>query len=231
MFKQVSIIAFDLDDTLWPCMPTIQRAEETLYQWLMQHYPRITERYSPTEMVELRLRFSAVNPQYAVDLTRLRYDFLHYLGVQLEYDGEQLSQDGFDVFFEARQQVEFYDDVLPCLARLRKKYRLGAISNGNASVERVGLGHLIEHSISASELKVAKPDRLIYQHLADRFEVSPAQMVYVGDHPIYDVVGPIEAGCHAIWINRNGQEWPRDLSEPDHQVADLHELETLLSDR
>ena len=64
---------------------------------------------------------------------------------------------GFDIFFEARQQVEFYDDVLPCLHRLKQKFRLGSITNGNASVPHVGLGDLIEHAVSASDLMVAKP--------------------------------------------------------------------------
>lgn len=231
MFKHISIIAFDLDDTLWPCMPTIVHAEETLYQWLAQHYPRVTQRYSPEQMIELRKQFTASDEIYAVDLSGMRYEFLRYLGELLDYDADQLSRDGFEVFFEARQRVEFYDDVLPCLARLGQRYRLGSISNGNASVEKVGLGHLIEHSVSASDLKLAKPDPGIFHHLADRFEVEPGQIVYVGDHPVYDVRAPLDAGFKAVWINRNDDPWPQDLPEPDHQVADLHQLEALLSGR
>jgi len=230
VFKQISIIAFDLDDTLWPCMPVIHRAEDILYRWLQRFYPRITESYSPPQMVELRKQFTAENERYAVDLSLMRYEFLRHVGRQHDYDGEQVSKQGFEVFYQARQQVEFYDDVLPCLERLGQRFRLGAISNGNASVERVGLGHLLEHAVSACELKVAKPDPLIFQHFADRFEASPGQIVYVGDHPLYDVIAPIEAGYKAVWINREGNAWPDDLPQPEHQVVDLHELEVLLSD-
>jgi putative hydrolase of the HAD superfamily len=210
-------------------MPTIHRAEETLYRWLQRHYPRITENYDPLQMIELRREFSARDQSYAVDMTAMRRDFLRHIGELHDYDGRQVARHGFDVFFEARQQVEFYDDVMPCLQRLGQKYRLGAISNGNASVEHVGLGHLIEHSVSAAELKVAKPDPLIYERLAERFDASPAEIVYVGDHPAYDVVGSIEAGYLAVWINRERMPWPEHLPEPPHQVADLHELEALLS--
>jgi len=229
VFDQVTVVAFDLDDTLWPCMPTIHRAEETLYQWLQRYYPRITENHDPEQMVDLRREFSARDHRYAVDMTMMRYDFLHHIGELYDYDGEQVSQQGFDIFFEARQQVEFYADVLPCLQRLKQSFRLGAISNGNASVEHVGLGHLIEHSVSAAELQVAKPDPFIYLHLAERFEAAPEEIVYVGDHPAYDVVGSIEAGYHAVWINREQVTWPDHLPEPVHQVTDLHELEKLLS--
>lgn len=230
MFEQVTVVAFDLDDTLWPCMPTIRRAEETLYRWLQQYYPRITDNHDPEEMVDLRREFSSRDHRYAVDMTMMRCDFLHHIGELYDYDGQQVSQQGFDVFFEARQQVDFYADVLPCLQRLKQRFRLGAISNGNASVEHVGLGHLIEDSVSASDVQAAKPDPLIYRHFAERFDASPEEIVYVGDHPAYDVVGSIDAGYHAVWINREQGAWPDHLPEPVHQVADLHELEKLFID-
>ena len=229
MLEKITIIAFDLDDTLWPCMPTINYAEQTLYQWLEQNHPRITTAYNEEELVTLRREFSAQDPRYSVDLTLLRYDFLEFLARRHDYDTEQVSQQGFEVFFNARQQVEFYDDVLPCLHRLKERYQLGSISNGNASIEHVGLGHLIEHSVSASDLKVAKPDRLIFDHLAKCFDAPPEQIVYVGDHPVYDVVGPVEAGYQAIWINREGNVWPDHLTPPNYQITDLHQLESLLS--
>ena len=226
----ISVIAFDLDDTLWPCMPTIHRAEETLYRWLERHYPRITAAHDAAQIVELRREFSRREPRYAIDMTALRREFLQYLGERHGYDGDTLAARGFEVFFAARQQVEFYADVVPCLERLRRRYRLGAISNGNASVEHVGLGHLIEHAVGASDLQLAKPDPGIFHHLAERFAAEPAQIAYVGDHPEYDVQGSREAGLRAIWINREGLAWPGDLPSPEHEVGDLHELEALLSD-
>ncbi len=211
-------------------MPTIDRAEDILYRWLERHYPRITAAHELPHMVELRREFSRRDPRYAIDMTALRREFLHDLGERHDYDGAALAARGFDVFFAARQQVEFYDDVMPCLERLRRRYRLGAISNGNASIEHVGLGHLIEHAVSAGDVQIAKPDPGIYHHLAERFAAEPAQIVYVGDHPEYDVHGARAAGLRAIWINREGLAWPGDLPAPEHEVGDLRELEALLSD-
>ena len=230
MIRQVTVIAFDLDDTLWPCMPTIRRAEELLYQWLGKHYPRITEQLDPDQMLAYRREFSGREKHYAVDMTAMRCDFLQHLGEIHDYDGEQVARNGFDIFFEARQQVEFYDDVLPCLQRLKQKYRLGSITNGNASIPHVGLDHLIEHSVSAADVMAAKPDREIYRHLAERFEVLPQEIVYVGDHPVYDVVGALEAGYHAVWVNREGVPWPHHSPAPEYEITDLHQLEALLSD-
>ena len=228
LLANITIIAFDLDDTLWPCMPTLERAEQTLYRWLEQHYPRITERYTAIELTDLRKQIMTQDKRFTIDFSLMRQELLKRLATEAKYDPNQVSERGFDVFYTARQEVSFYDDVLPCLERLQSKYRLGAISNGNASVEKVGLGHLIEHAVSASELQVAKPDKLIFHHLVERFGVSVDRVLYVGDHPLYDIVGSIDAGLQAVWINRENTTWPADLPHPKYQISNLHELELLL---
>ncbi len=230
MLRQITIIAFDLDDTLWPCIPTIEYAEETLYLWLDEHYPRITLQYSRADMRERRKQFTRENPECTVNLSLMRHEFLRFLAIEENYDAEIVVRDGFEVFFHARQQVTFYDDVLPSLERLKQSYRLGSISNGNASVEHVGLGHIFEHSVSAADLNVAKPDKRIFHKLAEHFDVPPEQVLYVGDHPEYDVIGPEQAGMPSVWINRENMDWPVELPEPRHQVSDLCELEELLGE-
>ena len=228
MLSKVTILAFDLDDTLWPCMPVIQHAEETLYAWLDQHYPRITANHNPEQLVDLRKRFTAQDKRYSVDLSMMRYEFLKQLATDNQYDDSEVADKGFDIFYNARQDVSFYDDVFPALDRLSSKYRLGAITNGNANVEKVGLGHWIEHTVSAIDLQIAKPDKRIYQTLADRFDVPTEQILYVGDHPEYDVIGPQVAGLHSAWINREQQQWPQSLPLPKYQITNLYELEALL---
>ena len=42
--KQLRALTFDLDDTLWDNRPVLMAAEQTLYDWLGQHYPRINAR-------------------------------------------------------------------------------------------------------------------------------------------------------------------------------------------
>jgi len=229
LLNKVTILAFDLDDTLWPCMPVIQHAEETLYAWLNQNYPRITARHNPQQLVDLRKQFTAQDKRYSVDLSMMRYEFLKQLATDNEYDASEVADKGFDVFYNARQEVSFYDDVFPALDRLSSKYRLGAITNGNANVEKVGLGHWIEHTVSAIDLQIAKPDKRIYQALADRFNVPAEQILYIGDHPEYDVIGPQVAGLHAVWINREQQQWPQSLPLPKYQITNLYELEALLN--
>ena len=50
----IRTITIDLDDTLWEIHPVIMRAEQRLYEWLGENYPRITEMYEPADLRDVR---------------------------------------------------------------------------------------------------------------------------------------------------------------------------------
>ncbi len=228
MLDKIRLVAFDLDDTLWPCMPVIRMAEDALYAYLRENYPRITDTHSPADMVELRRDFTRRDPLFSIDLTLMRKEFLRSLADRHNYHGPTVSAEAFDVFFHARQQVEFYDDVLPTLNKLANHYQLGAITNGNASVHHVGLSDWFQHSTSASDVQAAKPDLRIFHHFAEQSYIPAEQILYVGDHPLNDVVAPLQAGYQAVWVNRDNQDWPEEYESPQHEVTDLHQLVEVL---
>jgi len=58
--------------------------------------------------------------------------------------------------------------------------------------------------------------------------VQTDQILYVGDHPEYDVIGPQAAGLRAVWINREDHQWPLSLPLPEFEITNLYQLETLL---
>ena len=63
----------------------------------------------------------------------------------------------------------------------------------------------------------------------DALTLDPAEILFVGDEPQADVAGPRSAGMKTVWVNRGGHEWPPDLPTADHEIADFHELVTLLT--
>jgi FMN phosphatase YigB (HAD superfamily) len=93
----------------------------------------------------------------------MRYDFsFHRLQALRDHARtygypESLAEEVFEVFIGERSRVELYDEVLPALERLRRKYRLFSASNGNADLNRIGLAHMFERSVCAREVGAAKP--------------------------------------------------------------------------
>jgi putative hydrolase of the HAD superfamily len=221
----IRCITFDLDDTLWECWPTIRRAERTLFQWLQVHYPRITERYNPEELYAHRMAYTKAHPELHHHLTQIRKNWLALLANELDYKHEAVavSEKGFQVFWQTRNEVTFFDGVQTLLLNLKKDYMLGAITNGNADVDYIGVGHLFDFSIKAEDAGVAKPDPAIFQLAIDKANVAVESMLHVGDDPIGDIQGAQAIGMKTVWANYAQKEW-QESHQPDatvHYVTDL----------
>ena len=115
--SDIQLLSFDLDDTLWPCYPTIYSAENKLYEFLQNHAPKITQRLSIDQLRESRMLFLEQRPDLKHDLTALRLESLKALAIEFEIDDAWVS-DAFKVYYDARQKVTLYDDVAVALDQL-----------------------------------------------------------------------------------------------------------------
>jgi HAD superfamily hydrolase (TIGR01549 family) len=217
-------ILFDLDDTLWPIAPVIVQAEQTLHDWLRQHAPRVSERFSIDNLRQARLALLASQPEFHLDLGALRRAGLIAAFEQAGEDSDKVEQ-AMVHFFAARNAVIPYDDVVPGLLRLKGRSLIGSISNGNADLQAIGLAHHFQVSVAASQLGFAKPDPAIFQHACRALGVAPQQALYVGDDILLDVQAAQQAGLRAVWLNRTASA--RHLEHgvaPDAICADFDEL-------
>jgi len=225
--NDIRTITLDLDDTLWAIHPVIKRAEERLYAWIGENYPRITEQFEPTDIWEVRSEVIAEYSERAHDLTFLRRTVLSRIGHAAGYDDSYVD-DAFAVFDEVRNDVTLFPEARPALVSLRERFVLIAVTNGNADLEKIGIRDLFDGVVSAAMAGAAKPERPIFDMAVDVGGASAAQTVHVGDHPLYDVHGARDAGLRAIWVNRNGDEWPDEYQSPDAEVQNVGELHDLL---
>ncbi|MDB5894398.1 MAG: family hydrolase [Rhodoferax sp.] len=224
---KIRAISLDLDDTLWPIWPTIARAERVLLEWLKEKAPTTAALFSsPEALRDIRNQIHSVRPDLHSDLSALRRESIR---VALHRAGEDslLADEAFDVFFAERQRVDLFDDVLPALEVLAAHYPLVALTNGNADVERVGLGRYFSAAISARSFGVAKPDARIFVAAAGAAEVQPEQVLHVGDDALLDVLGALNADMQAVWVNRSDQLWMQE-QQPHAEVASLAELCAML---
>jgi HAD superfamily hydrolase (TIGR01549 family) len=217
-------ILFDLDDTLWPIAPVILQAEDSLFAWLREHAPRVAERFTIDGLRQARMALLASQPEFHLDLGKLRRAGLHAAFAEAGEDGAKVELAMLQ-FFAARNAVTPYDDVLPGLDRLRGRVLVGSISNGNADLKAIGLSHHFKVSVAAHELGVAKPDAAIFLEACRLLDVAPEDAVYVGDDVLLDVQGAQRAGLRAVWMNRNGSRLHLEHGVvPDAIVRDFGEL-------
>ncbi|HVF18084.1 MAG TPA: HAD family hydrolase [Steroidobacteraceae bacterium] len=221
--QNIRAICFDLDNTLWDVWPVIMRAEQAMYDFLAERYPRTVANVTIEALREARNEVVTQHPQMAHDFTFLRRQALRNLAVKHEYPDE-LVDEAFQVFIDARNDVALYDEVMPALTTLRSRYRLFTASNGNADLEKIGIAHLFERTIAARNVGALKPDPIVFQKAIEGTDLKLGEVLYVGDDPIMDVVGSRDAGMHPVWINRNGAIWPPDLEPAAITITTLDEL-------
>lgn len=222
--RRVKAITLDLDDTLWPIWPVIARCERVLHAWLTTHAPRAAAMAaSPEALRAVRETLNQTRPDLAHDLSALRRESIRLV---LTRAGEDpgLAEPAFEVFFAERQRVELFDDALPALVFLSARYPLVAISNGNADLQRVGLGQYFKAALSAREFGVAKPDPRIFHAAADAAGVRADEVLHIGDDAHLDGVGALNAGMQVAWVNRPRHPWPHAPLQPHLTVAGLAEL-------
>ena len=225
---QIDALIFDLDNTLWDVGPVILRAERMLIEFLAREYPRVTQRHTAESMRDLRARMALEHPSMRHDFTWLRQEALRRLAREARYP-EAMAEEGFEVFFRARNEVALYDDVLPALSQLSPRWRLFAISNGNADLSAIGLAHFFERSLSAREAGMLKPDPRIFTMLLEQAGLATDRVAHVGDDPKADVEGARRAGVLPIWLNRGGAPWPAPPPAPPLHIRTLGELRAVLA--
>ena len=156
-------------------------------------------------------------------LETARRGFVYCLGLF----GVQTSSGDAARFMEAWQQLSPYPDVAGALLRLRERYRLAVLSNGEPGF----LEHLVrsrirfpfDDVISVETAGAFKPHPAVYRRAARILELEPAQIVMVSSNS-FDVMGARACGYRAVFVNREGLPYEDSPYHPDLTVAGFAEL-------
>jgi putative hydrolase of the HAD superfamily len=222
-------LSLDLDDTLWPIWPVIEKAERALADFLAERCPATARKYPIAEMRALRERIARQYPEFAHDFTRQRKLSLAE-ALRSAGDDEVHLEDAFNAFYAARNRIEFYPDALAALDRLAR-WPLIALTNGTADLASIGIADRFALAVSAREAGHAKPDAPIFHAACTGLRLLPGEVLHIGDDPLLDIVGAAGAGMRTCWINRRSEEWPASLPPPDLEFATLAGLADWLDAR
>jgi 2-haloacid dehalogenase len=127
----------------------------------------------------------------------------------------------------SRATPTLFPDVIESLGRLREKYTLAVLSNGDlASLERVVdlLAIPVVRTISAEQAGYYKPHSEVYRHGVRQLELDSNQILHVAAHG-WDIRGAKAVGMLGAYIDRHGVPYTVGGPEqPDLETADLTEF-------
>lgn len=131
----------------------------------------------------------------------------------------------------AIERLRPFPEVPAALDRLRRRYRLAILSNGDPDMLEVAGAHhglAVDHVISAAVANAFKPHRATYLRAAGLVGVAPATILFVASH-VFDCVGAKAAGLPTAFVNRRGRPFGRWPYQPDLVVPDMSALAEALA--
>ncbi len=136
----------------------------------------------------------------------------------------------------AYKKVSPYPNSGPALDALAQAgIRCVILTNGSrdmvsSALAAAGFEDKFERMFSVDDVQVFKPDPRVYQLARDGLDLEPAEILMVSSHP-WDLAGAIAYGFQGVWIDRPGAGHHIEKLgfDPDHHVADISELATLLA--
>lgn len=223
----IKAISFDLDDTLYDNWPVLQKAEQAQLAFLHQHVPQSIET-TEADWMAVRRRLAINNPWLCHDIGQWRQQGIYHGLLKLglaNSKAKSISREAFDVFYLWRNKIELSTEVHKTLEQLANRYPLIALTNGNASIEAIGLAGLFKFAIAAGDNGLKqKPHPDMFDVALQRLNIQKHQLLHIGDSMKSDVQGALNAGCSAIWFNPNGKTLTSRTPLPHLEISHLNKL-------
>ncbi|SES67655.1 putative hydrolase of the HAD superfamily [Oceanobacillus limi] len=178
----IKAILFDLDGTLLNRDPSVLHYIENQYQRLTEHVSHI-----PKEMY-IR-RFVELDNRGYVWKDKVFQQLVHEFNIT-GVTSEELLQDYIRNF---KHYCVPFSNLIPTLEVLwEENITLGLITNGKGhfqmnNIRALGIEAFFETILISEWEGIKKPDPQIFEKALELLGVSPAESIFVGDHPENDM--------------------------------------------
>ena len=196
IYKDIEVIAFDADDTLWVNETYFREAEVKFAKLLAQYETenKVDQELFKKEMENLELYGYGVKG-FVLSMIESALEISNY-----KVDSriiEQIITIGKDMI---QKPIELLDDVKHTLTVLSSKYKLilatkGDLLDQERKLEKSGLLNYFHHIEVLSE---KKPEN--YKRLLAHLDIAPSKLLMVGNSLKSDILPLVEIGAQAIHI-------------------------------
>jgi len=226
----LSALSFDADQTLWDFSGVQDRALAATIRAMVE---RGDVEAGTVDAERLKLVRDEVVVAFQGRPHSLEEVRQHSFQVVLEQAGhrapEEAARDLIEIFLQVRfDEIRLYPEVRASLDRLKRRYPIGLLTNGNTHPDRCGLPGVFDAIVLGPDHGFEKPDRRAFEAIADGLGVDLGSLLHVGDGRD-DIEGANGVGATSVYLNRDGLD-PSFRSKATHEVRDLVELERLLDD-
>jgi len=192
----IKAIIFDFDATI---SNRQANAYNVFDDYLRQHFKDLSD-IEYEAVIQDMLTYDmtgAVNVKYRLPAFKAKY-------------GNNLPEDFDDVYTKF-----FYDnmykycvlkpDTIDVLNKLKGKYKLAILSNGQSAsqhnkIDQVNINEYFDYILVSGDIGINKPDKRIYEYVADKLDVKCDECIFVGDTYSTDILGAIRSNMVPVWM-------------------------------
>jgi len=145
--------------------------------------------------------------------------------------GIAYTEDEVRMLVAAIERLLPFPDVPEALARLKTRYKIVVLSNGDPDMlETAKQYHKVPFDavISVAAANAFKPHVATYTKAAEILGVRMDEVLFVANHA-FDCIGAKAAGMHTAFIDRRKRPFGRTPHQPDVRLPDMKSLADALT--
>ena len=203
-YRNIKLISFDLDNTLYDNEPVIKLAEEKSQKYLHQEFNKHHQRFNADQFLHYRKQLID-SEKYLLDDQDSQYNNLSFLRQKVLLkcchnlpNASQVAQKAFELFIEYRHKIIIPNEIISMLKALNRRYILVSATNGNCEADNLNFEGLFKKHYSATQGYRAKPHPAMLNQMTCDFKFNANQILHIGDSLIDDGGTAERAGCHFI---------------------------------
>ncbi|WP_405606037.1 HAD family hydrolase [Polaribacter sp. Asnod1-A03] len=194
--KNIKVIAFDADDTLW--------VNETYFRDAEHQFAKLLAKYETENKIDQELFKKEIDnlPLYGYGIKGF---VLSMVESALELSNYQVSQKTIESILNIGKEmlekpIELLDGIETVLEKLQGKYKLIVATKGDLldqerKLEKSNLLKYFHHIEVMSDKKVKD-----YQKLINHLDIKPSEFLMIGNSLKSDILPLIEIGASAIHV-------------------------------
>ncbi|MHA1525855.1 MAG: TIGR02253 family HAD-type hydrolase [Promethearchaeota archaeon] len=234
----IKLVGFDLDDCLFDSTGLSDRARLKGINAMIDLGLKIDKQNAIKMITEVVKEYGSNSSNHYNYFIR-RFNRLENVREKIPYSLQfkYISAAVMAYHKEKIDSIKLYDDVKPCLIKLREMGLKSAIISDGLPIKqyekilRLGIDDLIDLTTISDEIGVRKPNPKLFEFCLKKFNIEGTETIYIGDRLEKDIIPARLNNIHSIYIHRGGkydiyktgEKFPEGI-KPDYEISNLNEI-------
>ena len=225
----VKLVGFDLDDCLFDSTGLSERARIKGIDAMIDLGLKIKREKAISLIHEIVYEYGSNSSQH-YDYFMRRLNELKILKNSKNFNKYKYIAAAVMAYHKEKiESISLYNDVEPCLNKLKKYDIKSAIISDGIPVKqyekilRLNIHNLIDLVVISDEIGIRKPNPKLFTYCLEKFNLTGPETIYVGDNLDKDVVPSNQNDIFSVYIHRGGKydTYKSDNNVPENKKPDF----------